>query len=145
MPKIIRNGITYGGSGTITALDNYSTKEQVVGTWIDGKPLYQKTLYTDTLPSTGTAFELADLSSLNLDKIVSANGILVHKDLKQFVVLGNYNPNDNGIYSVSLLPVTRAGYDDQTPIILIRSGSTGNPFTAFKECFVTIQYTKTTD
>ena len=25
--------------------DNYSTDEKVVGTWIDGKPLYQKTLY----------------------------------------------------------------------------------------------------
>ena len=24
--------------------DNYSTEEQVVGTWIDGKPIYQKTL-----------------------------------------------------------------------------------------------------
>ena len=26
--------------------DNYSTEERVVGTWIDGKPLYQKTITT---------------------------------------------------------------------------------------------------
>ena len=27
--------------------DNYSTDEKVVGTWIDGKPLYQKVIVTD--------------------------------------------------------------------------------------------------
>ena len=39
MPTIIRNGRTYGGGGT--SLDNYSTKEQVVRTWIDGSPIYR--------------------------------------------------------------------------------------------------------
>jgi hypothetical protein len=46
MPKIILNGVDYyestisgGGSGG----HNYSTQEQVVGTWIDGKPLYEIT------------------------------------------------------------------------------------------------------
>ena len=39
MPTIIRNGITYGGGGT--SLDNYSTEEQVIGTWIDGSPIYR--------------------------------------------------------------------------------------------------------
>ena len=36
-------------SGTV----NYSTDEQTIGTWIDGKPLYQKTIVT-SLPNTST-------------------------------------------------------------------------------------------
>lgn len=31
-----------GGSGTS---ETYSTSEQVIGTWIDNKPIYQKTIY----------------------------------------------------------------------------------------------------
>ncbi len=29
------------------ASHNYSTDEQIIGTWIDGKPLYERTLYWD--------------------------------------------------------------------------------------------------
>ena len=44
--------------------NKYSTTEEVVGTWIDGKPLYRKSFnYTAT---TGEVI-VADLSSLNID------------------------------------------------------------------------------
>ena len=33
---------------------HYSLNEQVIGTWIDGKPLYQKTIDCGNLPNTGT-------------------------------------------------------------------------------------------
>ena len=39
---------TVGGSAGV----NYSTEEQVIGTWIDGKPLYQRTVEV-VLPATG--------------------------------------------------------------------------------------------
>lgn len=32
--------VATGGSGS--TLDNYSTEEQIVGTWIDGKPIYRR-------------------------------------------------------------------------------------------------------
>lgn len=35
--------------------DNYSTAEQVIGTWIDGKPLYRKVINIGTLPNTASA------------------------------------------------------------------------------------------
>lgn len=38
--------------------DNYSTNEKVVGTWVDGKPLYQKTFAIDTTPSTEIIYDL---------------------------------------------------------------------------------------
>jgi hypothetical protein len=39
-------GIKFGGGGGSSEV-NYSTAEQVVGTWIDGKPIYQRTLQVD--------------------------------------------------------------------------------------------------
>lgn len=45
--------IKYNTSVLSTPENNYSTEEQRIGTWIDGKPLYQKT-YNITSPSTDT-------------------------------------------------------------------------------------------
>lgn len=44
MGKQILNGIEYCSSnqGGGSSGHNYSTTEQVIGTWIDGKPLYEK-------------------------------------------------------------------------------------------------------
>lgn len=42
MGKMMLNGKEYAGSGG-GASHTYSTTEQVVGTWLDGKPLYEKT------------------------------------------------------------------------------------------------------
>ena len=51
--------------------NKYSTTEEVVGTWIDGKPLYRKCFnYTAT---TGEVI-VADLSSLNIDTVCHMYG-----------------------------------------------------------------------
>lgn len=52
----LENGIEQN-SNKITVLENkfnYSTEEQVVGTWIDGKPLYRKVINCGTLTNGGT-------------------------------------------------------------------------------------------
>ena len=48
--------------------NGYSLDEQIVGTWIDGKPLYQKVLI-DATPLSGTK-KTIDISSLNADYII---------------------------------------------------------------------------
>ena len=54
--------------------ENYSTTEQVIGTWIDGKPLYRIT-YTFDLDGTSQSGEkVIDISSLNFDTITNLNG-----------------------------------------------------------------------
>ena len=66
-----------GGSSA----DNYSTDETVVGKWIDGKTLYQKTITGYKAPETTgdgkTASINADLSSLNIESFVYAEAILL--------------------------------------------------------------------
>lgn len=45
MGKMILNGKEYAGSGS--EWHEYSTEEKVVGTWIDGKPLYERVFETN--------------------------------------------------------------------------------------------------
>lgn len=59
-------------SPIIAKQDVYSTDEQIVGAWIDGKPIYRK-IITDlnaTLTS-GTWANIANVSALNIDTLVS--------------------------------------------------------------------------
>lgn len=49
-------------------MHHYSTDEQVVGTWIDGKTLYEKTFKFDNVSiDTSHETELADLTALNIE------------------------------------------------------------------------------
>ena len=52
---------------------DYSTEEKIVGTWIDGKPIYQKTFVADTYWQVSGTTEIAEMndSSLNIEHIVN--------------------------------------------------------------------------
>lgn len=47
-----------------TSLHNYSTNEQIVGTWIDGSTLYEKTVYISSLPNNATIEYITGLSNI---------------------------------------------------------------------------------
>ena len=53
---------------------DYSTEEKIVGTWIDGKPLYQKTIEVNITLSSDSWAGSVDVSSFNLDSIINAIG-----------------------------------------------------------------------
>ena len=59
----------------LVALTHYSTTEQLVGTWIDGKPLYQLT-FTMKTPASVSATTTYNLSAYNIDKIISEDAML---------------------------------------------------------------------
>ena len=65
---------------TAETLNVYSTTEQVVGKWIDGKTLYRK-VFTDTMPNCTTDGTLVisqvSISSLNADTIFFESGFFV--------------------------------------------------------------------
>ena len=50
----------------------YSTSEQIVGEWVDGKPIYQKTIHNTISCDTNLVLteKSIDISSLNIDKMV---------------------------------------------------------------------------
>ena len=107
---------------------HYSTEETCIGTWIDGKPLYQKTINTGNLPNNGS-INLTTPNNLKL--IIDAWGVI-------------YNVNDNSYQR--LLPFSAGGGNDIR--VDINLGTlrivTFADWTAYQG-YLTIQYTKTTD
>ncbi len=127
------------GSGDYNTLGiptvHYSTSEQVIGTWIDGKPLYQKSFRILALPSTAytnTSYphgisnfkELADI------EIIVNTGSSYLKIDKQGYTGSGYAPQ----YSLCLSGVNSSD-------VVLLTGTNRSSWSAV----CTLKYTKTTD
>lgn len=106
---------------------DYSTDEKVVGTWIDGKTIYQKTISCGALPN-ATAITINHGIS-GIDKVIGYEGISIDSS-NNFMPL----PYANFIASQSV-----AIFANRTSIII----GTGYDWTAFTTTYVTLRYTKT--
>ena len=66
-------------NSNVTASNNYSTSEQVVGTWIDGKPLYRKVIVT-TVPECSedgiSAERTINITDLSIENVVTCRCII---------------------------------------------------------------------
>lgn len=126
------NDSVVGVIGGIKKGDNYSTTEQVIGTWL-GKPLYQKTFDYGTLPN--NAVKDVSHGIANVSKIWVYDGFC-------------YQPN--GDYFAQLINTAPSGTADNKGEWYFGCSST------FIRCltaqdrtnysaYVTLRYTKTTD
>ena len=69
---------TYAPYQNLTGQENYSTGEIVIGTWIDGKPLYRKVV-SDTVSTTNGAWkDFNPFNSNEIDTIVSLVGTFTY-------------------------------------------------------------------
>lgn len=107
----------------------YSASEKVVGTWIDNKPIYQKTVYISSLPNASTS---------NI-----AHGIT---NISAFVGIESFIKWSNGWIANTPWIV----YGDETELITISLGLTSIQIVTKKDrssmsAYVTLRYTKTTD
>lgn len=104
----------------------YSEKERIIGSWIDGKPLYQKVIKTtSSFELTTKWYKWYNASELNID----------------FLVHGYFGRNDNE-YPDSMNDVSLYYNVAEQYIHLLRaSGNLQCP----NGCIVVIEYTKTTD
>jgi len=101
------------------AQHNYSTSEQVIGTWIDGKPLYQKTWDLGQDITVGAWTSVMSVADVNIDVLVNSISVQNSK-------------------SVSLIEY----WVDGTTL----KGNTLRPNSASDYVrYLTLQYTKTTD
>lgn len=110
---------------------DYSTDEKIVGTWIDGKPIYQKT-FISTLQNTAGE-TIIDMSSLNIDDIVSFIGI--HASSEYWGIIPVVNTVNNVAYSAFPYYIRATG-----------SFRIFNNIQSYfgRDVLFTIQYTKTT-
>ena len=118
---------------------DYSTDEKVVGTWIDGKPLYQRVLQLNfgTISAPGTfetvEYPLESLGLINIDYIFIASA---------------WAPSVGGGYSCYPIPYTTTeGYQIKCavhPSGKIQLVSSATSFSGVTARLI-VQYTKTTD
>ena len=106
--------------------DNYSTTEQVIGTWVNNKPLYQKTIYIPSPVNDGYYDHYIE----NADRIIVSE------------VTGLRNNSWNcGVFNTT--------NNDRLTVLAHASRSQGVyvnfAMTSLKELYVTLKYTKTTD
>lgn len=122
--RVVQNG---DNISLASNANEYSTTETVIGTWIDGKPLYRK-VYSITSPSSANA-NYADLSSLNIETTVHLYG---------------YYKKPTGTFGIPFYDS-----DNNYSVIFINNsnqlrGRFGNS-SEITNAKVVIEYTKTTD
>lgn len=81
----------------ITHLKSYSTDEQVIGEWIDGRPLYRK-CYSTTIKDTGTGYMLISTGVSDIDVMLSMRGTQRASSGNYHIPLVFYNTQYNYIF-----------------------------------------------
>lgn len=112
---------------TKTKMLNFSTTEKVVGTWVNDKPIYQKTIYLSSLPN--ATQQTYQTGIVNPEYCVNLFGMA---DNGFPLNLSRPNASQYGI---------GAFFDIQTSNLTVECGTDRSSLSAY----VTVQYTKTTD
>ena len=116
-----------GGGGC-----SFSETEQVVGTWIDGKPLYQKTVVSTATPSQNN-WTTINLNIPSDAVICRYEGYYRRIPNKTDFIL-QYNPTGSNEWIFGAMSNNNFVY------------KVGNPYVAnFQETYITVWYTKATD
>lgn len=119
--SIYGNPVMMGGSGGGSNSHDYSTTEQVIGTWIDGKPIYELTVITSN-----RTYNVGDLS---IDLLIFADGY----------------GSDNSGYTGNKWTYTAVTNNSSRIIYLSADRTTLYLTGSYSQYGFTIQYTKTTD
>lgn len=130
------------GSGTWTTqggyAHHYSTDEHIIGTWIDGKPLYEKTLKIINNIDFSTGVEIATGIS-NPEFVKIAEGYFYDGPNDGIGTLP-YNQGVSSIGAWFYLPI----YKQSTNKIVLKTNDTFSANNA-RYLIIVLQYTKTTD
>ena len=132
---------------------DYSTMEKIVGTWIDGKPLYQKTFLN--IPMVADSVNQGVFKGILVSAQDGANLNLVGYE-KLIEHDSRYTPPTNSLFTVGLTGTrnysqqevfysTSVSQDSDKSIFIHERRNDAQDITSWEIFDVTIQYTKTTD
>ena len=119
----------------IAKYPKYSTTEQIVAEWIDGKPIYQKCVSINIASDTSSEAITSGVAT-NCDRIV---GIRAIQRISDTTTMESPVISENGYYS------RVRGNIDNGNINLFHKCTISTWIGSFTDIIVTIQYTKTTD
>jgi hypothetical protein len=120
--------ITDGIPSSVEYYHNYSTNEQIVGTWVDGSPVYEKTVYSAG-GVTGN-FDIPHNIS-NIDRVISYSGTVKDSDFSTY----------HDIWSIPRLDKIAVGIDrfTTTAIKVVNPTEFNNRLV---DWYITLRYTK---
>ena len=107
---------------------HYSTSEKVIGTWIDGKPLYEKTVHIGAMTK-DTSWHSTNHNISNFKDLIDMKGIA--KGSGEWYSFNVFRP----VTSIGIMLYATTTY----------IGYMNNYSDNISDSYVTIQYTKTTD
>lgn len=118
----------------LTDYEDYSETEVICGKWIDGKTIYKKTIKTATDEVSAGANVQINLSSLNIDKIIHFEGVVI----SGYSRVIPYSYRSTASYSAQPAEVLAVYYNGSSKVLFITNSSNQNLGTGY----VTIKYTK---
>lgn len=119
-------GITYGSGGINSTAQKYSYLEHVIGYWVDGSPVYEKTIHIPQYTQASTTVQVPGLASL-----VHAEGIALRNGGSMQLAVPYYVTSDYYLFI----------YSQQTDSITFETGTGFRQY--YTELYLTIRYTKT--
>lgn len=131
MGVIFKNNVMYGAGDIEISPICYSEEEREVGCWTDGKPLYQKTIIIDPVPSNNwDYYDIAD----NIDKVVNYRGnVFQSVGTTESIEFNRYDSSNTTWYTCIVVQ-----NDNQKFFMRSYVAKSGM-------AYITFQYTKTTD
>lgn len=121
--ETLKNKAISSGGGDEMAI--YSLEETVIGTWIDGKPIYRKVIDLGNLPDNGTKYVPTGLIHTDI-RIVRIDGNATNADGRYQSGLNDFFTRVNTLSDNTLSVNTKADFSDFTG-------------------YAILEYTKTTD
>ena len=121
--RIMNNG-TWNDWSVISGSNIYSTKESVVGKWVDGKPVYKKTI---SVPGAASGSLLIAHNISNIKRVVKSEAVATNDN-------GTSYPDNNDYFTLKINKI------DDTSI----DANIASAFEGWNVHFI-LEYTKTTD
>ena len=122
-----------GGGSSYLASDFYSTDEEVVGSWTDDKPVYQKTISLSSLSAGAN-----NVTITNLEHLVSSKSFIIHNNTDYLEVPYFGENYSSGVTSEQACYV----YSEAGKVVLFINTEL---LTDYTKAVLTVQYTKSTD
>lgn len=125
---IVQNNETKSITKQDLVADKYSTTEQVIGTWIDNKPIYRKVIECGSLPNASNKDVAHNIQNLGIT--IKCNGMAVRTSDSRALTIPDSTPSTEIVCGVS-----------NTNVYI----TTQNDRSSFNNSFLILEYTKTTD